>query len=64
LTLFLSIGQLLGAAIIGGVVASSASELGGYKSALFTVAVFCCIALLLSAALRRAQPTRGAGAHG
>ena len=58
LTLFLSIGQLLGAAMIGGVVASSASELGGYKNALFTVAVFCAIALLLSAALRRARPAR------
>ena len=57
LTLFLSIGQLLGAAMIGGVVASSANELGGYKNALFTVAVFCSIALLLSAALRRAERT-------
>jgi EmrB/QacA subfamily drug resistance transporter len=55
LTLFLSIGQLLGAALIGGVVASSASELGGYKNALFALAVLCSFALLLSAALRRTQ---------
>jgi MFS family permease len=52
LTLFLSIGQLVGAAAIGGVVASSASELGGYKQALLAVAVACCIALMLSVALR------------
>jgi EmrB/QacA subfamily drug resistance transporter len=52
LTLFLSIGQLIGAAAIGGVVASSASELGGYKQALLAVAAACCIALMLSMALR------------
>jgi MFS family permease len=65
LTLFLSIGQLLGAALIGGVVASSANELGGYRNALFTVAVCCSIALLLSAVLRPAGPIgRGGDADG
>ena len=61
LTLFLSIGQLVGAAAIGGMVASSASELGGYKRALLAVAVACCIALMLSMALRgRVSPDRAA----
>jgi EmrB/QacA subfamily drug resistance transporter len=52
LTLFVSVGQLVGAAVIGGVVASSATELGGYRHALLAVAVACCIALMLSVALR------------
>ncbi|HEX5047161.1 MAG TPA: MFS transporter [Gammaproteobacteria bacterium] len=52
LTLFLSVGQLLGAALIGGVVASSATELGGYRQALLAVAAGCALALMLSAALR------------
>jgi EmrB/QacA subfamily drug resistance transporter len=52
LTLFLSIGQLVGAAAIGGIVASSASELGGYRHALLALAGACCIALMLSMALR------------
>lgn len=52
LTLFLSIGQLVGAAVIGGVVASSTSELGGYRHALLAVAVACGLALMLSVALR------------
>jgi EmrB/QacA subfamily drug resistance transporter len=52
LTLFLSVGQLVGAAVIGGVVGSNANELGGYRHALLTVAVACMAALVLSAALR------------
>lgn len=52
LTLCVSIGQLLGAAIVGGIVGSSATELGGYRHALLTLAVACGIALVLSAALR------------
>ena len=61
LTLFLSVGQLLGAAFIGGVVESSASELGGYRNALLTVAVACSVALLLSVALRRRAPSARSG---
>ena len=53
LSLFLSIGQLIGAAIVGGVVGSSSSELGGYRHALLTLAAACTVALMLSAALRR-----------
>jgi MFS family permease len=52
LTLFLSVGQLVGAALIGGVVASNATELGGYRHALLAVAAACLIALMLSGALR------------
>jgi predicted MFS family arabinose efflux permease len=58
LTLFLSVGQLLGAAFIGGVVESSASELGGYRSALLVVALACAAALVLSAALRGRDAAR------
>lgn len=52
LTLFLSVGQLIGSAVIGGVVGSNANELGGYRHALLTVAIACTAALVLSAALR------------
>jgi EmrB/QacA subfamily drug resistance transporter len=52
LTLFVSIGQLVGTAVIGGVVGSAADELGGYRQALLAVAVACTLALMLSAALR------------
>jgi EmrB/QacA subfamily drug resistance transporter len=52
LTLCVSVGQLLGAAIVGGIVGSSATELGGYRHALLTLAVACGIALVLSAVLR------------
>jgi MFS family permease len=51
LTVFLSIGQLVGAAVIGGVVASAGVELTGYRQALVAVAVACAAALVLSAAL-------------
>jgi MFS family permease len=52
LTLCVSIGQLLGAAIVGGIVGSSATEIGGYRHALLTLAGGCAVALVLSAALR------------
>jgi MFS family permease len=52
LTLCLSVGQLLGAALIGGVVDSSASALDGYRAALLIVAGLCTAALLLSPILR------------
>ena len=52
LTLFLSVGQLVGSAVIGGVVGSNANQLGGYRHALLTVAIACLVALVLSAALR------------
>jgi MFS family permease len=52
LTLFVSIGQLVGTAVIGGVVGSATDELGGYRQALLAVAVACFLALMLSVALR------------
>jgi len=62
LSLFLNIGQLFGAAIVGGIVASSATELAGYRHALLTLAVACVVALMLSAALRgRVSTGRAAG---
>jgi EmrB/QacA subfamily drug resistance transporter len=52
LTLSVSVGQLVGAAIVGGVVGSSATQLGGYRHALLTLAAACAVALMLSGALR------------
>ncbi|HVY64851.1 MAG TPA: MFS transporter, partial [Gammaproteobacteria bacterium] len=52
LTLCVSIGQLVGSALIGGVVGSAADALGGYRHALLAVSAVCALALLLSVALR------------
>jgi MFS family permease len=52
LTLCVSVGQLVGAALIGGVVGSASNALPGYRHSLLTVAVACALALVLSAALR------------
>jgi MFS family permease len=52
LTLCVSIGQLAGAAVIGGVVGSASDALPGYRQSLLTVAVACGFALVLSVALR------------
>jgi len=61
LTLCVSVGQLLGAAIVGGVVGSSTTELGGYRHALLTLAVACAVALVLSRSLHgRVAPDRTA----
>jgi MFS family permease len=62
LTLCVSVGQLLGAALVGGIVGSSSTELGGYRHALLTLALACAIALVLSRALRgRVAAGRTAG---
>jgi EmrB/QacA subfamily drug resistance transporter len=63
LTLCVSVGQLVGAAIVGGVVGSSATELGGYRHALLTLAIACAIALMLSAALRGRVSAAGRAAE-
>ena len=47
----MSVGQLLGAAIVGGIVGSSATELAGYRHALLTLAFACAVALVLSRSL-------------
>lgn len=52
LTLFVSVGQLVGAATIGGVVGSASDALPGYRQALMAVALACALALVLSPALR------------
>jgi MFS family permease len=51
LTLFLSIGQLLGAAIVGGLVASASGTVQGFQHAMLVLASGCAIAFLLSRAL-------------
>ena len=52
LTLCVSVGQLVGAAVIGGVVGSASAALPGYRQSLLAVAAGCALALVLSAALR------------
>jgi MFS family permease len=52
LTLCVSVGQLVGAALIGGVVGSATETLLGYRQSLLAVAAVCVVALVLSAALR------------
>jgi MFS family permease len=64
LTLCVSVGQLIGAAMIGGVVGSAVDALPGYRQSLLTVAVACALALVLSMALRgrvmaRREPVGG-----
>ena len=65
LTLCVSVGQLVGAAVIGGVVGSASDALPGYRQSLLAVAAACMLALVLSAALRgrvlgRREPLREA----
>jgi MFS family permease len=65
LTLCLSVGQLVGAALIGGVVGSASDALPGYRQSLLAVAAACALALMLSASLRgrvmrRGEPLGGA----
>jgi EmrB/QacA subfamily drug resistance transporter len=54
LTLWLSAGRLIGAAIIGGMVASGAGQLGAYQSAMLVVAVVMLVALAVSTGLKGA----------
>ena len=52
LTLCVSIGQLIGSAVVGGIVGSATDALGGYRHALLVVSVACLAALMLSLALK------------
>jgi MFS family permease len=52
LTLCVSIGQLIGSAVVGGIVGSAADALGGYRHALLVVSVGCGVALMLTLALK------------
>jgi MFS family permease len=65
LTLCVSVGQLVGAAVIGGIVGSAREALPGYRQSLLAVAAACALALVLSLALRgrvmrRREPLREA----
>ena len=62
LTLCVSVGQLVGSAIIGVVVGSASQALQGYRHALLAVAAACALALVLSVALR-GRVTREPGAQ-
>ena len=59
LTLFLSVGQLTGAALVGGVAASQGSGVGGYQRALLVIAGLMSIVIIFSVALKNVR-----GAHG
>ncbi|MDX1546794.1 MAG: MFS transporter [Rhodothermales bacterium] len=62
-TLFISIGQLLGAALIGALAASEADPLAGYQDAFVMIAVVAFALVVLSAGLRsRARAARAPSA--
>jgi MFS family permease len=52
LTLCICVGQLVGAALIGGIVGSAGQALPGYRQSMLTLAGVCAVALVLTAALR------------
>jgi MFS family permease len=52
LTLCICVGQLVGAALIGGIVGSAGQALLGYRQSMLTLAGVCAVALVLTAALR------------
>jgi MFS family permease len=64
LTLCVGVGQLLGAAIVGGVAGSAADALPGYRHSLLALGGACAVALVLSAALRGRVGPRSAPAGG
>ena len=55
LTLFLSVGQLSGAALVGGVAASQGTGIGGYQRALLVIAILMGAVIVVSTALKRAE---------
>ncbi|MDH3506338.1 MAG: MFS transporter [Gammaproteobacteria bacterium] len=57
LTLFLSVGQLTGAALVGGFAASQGTGTGGYQRALLVIAGLMCIVIMFSAALKNVRGT-------
>ena len=58
LTLFLSTGRIVGASVIGGVVASGANELSGYREALLYLAIIGAFAFGISFRLDRSTRRR------
>jgi MFS family permease len=64
LTLFLSTGRMVGAAVIGGIVATGVSPLEGYRHALAVLAVVAVVAAVVAMALRARARRQGAqGEH-
>jgi MFS family permease len=61
LTLFLSVGQLTGAALVGGVSASASEATAGFQRALLTIAVGMATVLLVSVGLKAGRPSDRAG---
>jgi len=55
LTLFLSVGQLTGAALVGGVAGSQGPGVGGYQRALLVIAGLMCIVIILSTGLKNVR---------
>ncbi len=55
LTLCLSIGQLTGAALVGGVAASQGPGVDGYQRALLVIALVMCVVIMLSTALKNGR---------
>ncbi len=62
LTVFLSVGQLLGAAIVGGVAASRGGGVVGYQTAFIVLAVLTGVMIAVSIALKSRAAERGATA--
>jgi MFS family permease len=63
LTMFLSIGQLTGAALVGGVTASRSMAIDAYQTALLLIAALMSAAVVLSVALKSEATQRGGGTH-
>jgi MFS family permease len=59
LALMLGTGRMLGAALIGGVVAAASSELSGYRRAMLMLALACSLSLVASVWLRPDGRTGG-----
>jgi EmrB/QacA subfamily drug resistance transporter len=57
LTLFLSVGQLTGAALVGGVAASHGEGVDGYQRALLVIAGVMCVVIMFSTALKSVRET-------
>ncbi len=62
LTVFMAVGQLLGAAIVGGVAASRGGGVSGYQSAFLVLAVLTGLLVFLAFALKKRAAERAAAA--
>ncbi|GAB5519985.1 MAG: MFS transporter [Rhodothermales bacterium] len=57
-TLFISVGQLIGAALIGAIAASGVTAIAGYRSAFVLIAGFCGVLAVLAFALKNQRRER------